>query len=98
MHMEYPYSYTITMRRSREEIIRGSRFVEDPTLRRYEEKNAKRLINRICKLTSQLENNEEIGGRTREKAGRLAYDASCLRHDIYNTTPEWRRIDKSISN
>ena len=52
--MNYPYSHTITLRRGRQEII-NSYEPRNYTVHNIKNRNPKKLIGNICKLTEELQ-------------------------------------------
>ena len=94
----YPYSHTITMRRSRNEIINSAKNISDPTINATHEISPQRILSRIVQLSNRLDSSPQLSNRLKDKARRLVLNALDIKQEMYRCTPEWRRLDKSLSN
>ena len=90
MNVNYPYSLTITMRRSRQNIIEDSFQIQDPTSR------IKPRSNTFHKNYQKvLGKNERLPKNLYENISKFYSDPMELRPELFISTPEWRRLDKS---
>jgi hypothetical protein len=84
---------TITMKRSRREIIAGSNQITDPTS--YKSQSPLKVVGEMCRLAKNLRKHEKLPSNLSETASKLYEDSINLRNQMKNKSPLWRILDKS---
>ena len=93
---EFQYGLTITMRRSREEIVSGVKKIIDPTRPKSNIISKQGLFGRINSLSRELQSRQDLTKTERDLSERIQHLSSILKSGPDARVPKWRQLDRSI--
>lgn len=92
----FQYGLTITMRRSRQEIISGVKHIKDPTRSKSDSNSKQALFNRINSLSRQLQSRQDLTKTEQDLSDRIQNFSSIIKSKPNSQVPKWRQLDRSI--